>query len=262
MKKSLLVILASSLILATVFTLLAVVPSPVGADGTVENQGFESVIGVEWTVSGTGNESRVCNDPVHSGSCAAQITGSGGSLTQTLDITATVKYDCWGWIYATANVTGEIELAFWRIVGGNTTQVSSTTTLSANDTGGSYQQETTIIEAPWDATHLRIRLGEAGAWGDGEEVRFDDIGVGVEGCFIATAAYGTPLAEEIDALRQFRDQYLMTNPAGRLVVSLYYTGSPPLANLISKHEGLRAVIRMALEPITWFCSRITAPPSP
>jgi hypothetical protein len=260
MKKSLLVILASSLILATVFTLLAVVPSPVGAGGMVENQGFESALGPEWTVAGSAG--RVCTGIIYSGSCAAQITGSGGSLTQTLNITATVKYESWGWIYATTNVTGKIELDFWRIVGGNTTQVSSTTTLSANNTGGSYQQETTIIEAPWNATHLRIHLGEAGAWGDGEEVRFDDIGVSVEGCFIATAAYGTPLAEEIDALRQFRDQYLMTNPAGRLVVSLYYAGSPPLAHLISKHEGLRAVIRMALEPITWFFSRITAPPSP
>ena len=81
-------------------------------------------------------------------------------------------------------------------------------------------------------------------------------------CFIATAAYGTPLVEEIQVLRQFRDEYLLTNPAGRLLVSLYYTTSPPVADLISKHEGLRAVTRIALEPIIWFFSRITAPPSP
>lgn len=81
-------------------------------------------------------------------------------------------------------------------------------------------------------------------------------------CFIATAAYGTPLAGELGVLRQFRDQYLLTNPAGRVFVSLYYTSSPPLAHLISKHDGLRALARMALEPIVWFLSRLMAPPSP
>ena len=34
------------------------------------------------------------------------------------------------------------------------------------------------------------------------------------GCFIATAAYGTPMAGDIEILRQFRDEYLLTNPVG------------------------------------------------
>ena len=256
MKKSLLVILASSLILATVFTLLVVVPSPVGAGGMVLNQGFESALGAEWTVAGSAGQ--VCTGIIHSGSCAAQITGSGGSLTQTLNITALARYECWGWIYATANVTGKIELTY---LDANSTIISEEL-LSASNTAG-YELRSVDFRAPVEATQLRIRLTE-GDWVGGEDVRFDDIGVSLPagGCFIATAAYGTPLAEEIDALRQFRDQYLITNPAGRLVVSLYHAGSPPLANLISKHEGLRALTRMALEPITWLCSRITAPPSP
>ncbi len=34
-------------------------------------------------------------------------------------------------------------------------------------------------------------------------------------CFIATAAYGTPLHADINVLRDFRDEYMMPNPAGR-----------------------------------------------
>jgi hypothetical protein len=34
-------------------------------------------------------------------------------------------------------------------------------------------------------------------------------------CFIATSAYGTPMAEEIQILREFRDEYLLTNRWGK-----------------------------------------------
>jgi hypothetical protein len=62
-------------------------------------------------------------------------------------------------------------------------------------------------------------------------------------CFIATAAYGTPLHEDIDVLRDFRDEYLMTNLVGRTFVKTYYTTSPPIADVIREHEGFRTVVR-------------------
>jgi parallel beta-helix repeat protein len=62
-------------------------------------------------------------------------------------------------------------------------------------------------------------------------------------CFIATAAYGTPLHEDIDVLRDFRDEYLMTNPIGRTFVKVYYTTSPPIADAIRGNEGLRTIVR-------------------
>ena len=67
-------------------------------------------------------------------------------------------------------------------------------------------------------------------------------------CFIATAAYGTPLAEEIEVLRQFRDEYLLTNPPGRLFVSVYYRSSPPLADFIDDHPALKPMVRTGLSP--------------
>jgi hypothetical protein len=68
------------------------------------------------------------------------------------------------------------------------------------------------------------------------------------GCFIATAAYGTPMAEEIDILRRFRDEYLLTNPLGQGLVNIYYKVSPPVAELITEHPGLKPVVRAGLVP--------------
>jgi hypothetical protein len=67
-------------------------------------------------------------------------------------------------------------------------------------------------------------------------------------CFIATAAYGTPMAEEIQVLREFRDEYLLTNPIGAALVGLYYTVSPPVAQLIAEHPALKPIVRTALLP--------------
>jgi putative hemolysin len=68
------------------------------------------------------------------------------------------------------------------------------------------------------------------------------------GCFIATAAYGTPMAEEIQILREFRDEYLLTNPAGRALVDFYYTVSPPIAEFITEHPSLKPMVRAGLAP--------------
>ena len=67
-------------------------------------------------------------------------------------------------------------------------------------------------------------------------------------CFIATAAYGNPMAEEIDVLRQFRDEYLLTNPVGQALVGLYYEISPQMADFIDEHPALKPIVRVGLLP--------------
>jgi hypothetical protein len=68
-------------------------------------------------------------------------------------------------------------------------------------------------------------------------------------CFIATAAYGTPMSKEVGALRRFRDRYLLTSVAGHWFVQTYYTISPPLAVFIRQHDTLRAAVRWMLKPL-------------
>jgi hypothetical protein len=68
------------------------------------------------------------------------------------------------------------------------------------------------------------------------------------GCFIATAAYGTPMAEEIQILREFRDEYLLNSPVGEALVEFYYKVSPPIAEFITEHPSLKPIVRAGLLP--------------
>lgn len=71
----------------------------------------------------------------------------------------------------------------------------------------------------------------------------------VSPCFVATAAYGTPMADEVGALRRFRDRHLLTSPIGRELVWLYYAASPPIAEEIARSESARSLVRVLLSPI-------------
>lgn len=78
-----------------------------------------------------------------------------------------------------------------------------------------------------------------------------------EGCFIATASYGTATHPRIDLLRDFRDEMLKTNAPGRWFVRNYYRYSPGLARFIARHERLRTTTRMLLvEPLCEIVDRL------
>jgi len=75
------------------------------------------------------------------------------------------------------------------------------------------------------------------------------------GCWIATAAYGSPLAPELNALRAYRDQVVLTTPFGQQLVSRYYHFSPPVARIITEHENLRRIVRWLLQPLVRWAHR-------
>ncbi len=118
--------------------------------------------------------------------------------------------------------------------------VTSNTTLSSN---------LTILSSTYLASKLRS-FGEKLVLTIGFDVGRDaTLTITVpEVCFIATAAYGTPMAEEIQILRDFRDEYLLTEPLGQALVDIYYRVSPPIAEFIREHPSLKPVVRAGLLP--------------
>ena len=68
-------------------------------------------------------------------------------------------------------------------------------------------------------------------------------------CFIATAAYGTPTADQVRTLLEFRDTYLLTNRAGCALVRTYYRLSPPVARFIEGWPSGKKLVRAALTPV-------------
>lgn len=85
-------------------------------------------------------------------------------------------------------------------------------------------------------------------------------GGGGSGCFIATAAYGTPLAKEIQSLRDVRDAYMLETALGAAFADAYYRVSPPIARMIAEYPAIKTVVRAALIPVVTISGWIITSP--
>lgn len=112
------------------------------------------------------------------------------------------------------------------------------------------QQTTAILPADREPTWLELYLALGGiilvALGI---VRLAEIRRVDDPCFIATAAWGTPIAREVNLLRGWRDKYLLTSVAGVAFVDLYYRLSPAVAEHVARSPLLAAGVRLMLLPV-------------
>ena len=72
------------------------------------------------------------------------------------------------------------------------------------------------------------------------------------GCLIATAAYGTELAPQVQQLREIRDSIVLPTQAGTSFMSAfnnaYYTFSPQIADLQREHVVFRESVKIFITP--------------
>ena len=72
-------------------------------------------------------------------------------------------------------------------------------------------------------------------------------------CLIATAAFGSELAPQVQALREFRDGFIMKTFAGRNFMTafnaFYYSWSPCVARAEYENPMLRSLIRSSIYPL-------------
>jgi hypothetical protein len=76
-----------------------------------------------------------------------------------------------------------------------------------------------------------------------------------DGCFVATAAYESPVAEPVRTLRRYRDRRLARTPQGRLFIRLYYRYGPYGAAVVNRFPALKPIARFVLRPVVAYARR-------
>jgi hypothetical protein len=102
-----------------------------------------------------------------------------------------------------------------------------------NNTGGVIQSPRTVIEPQ---TYVAV---------------YNELGMFP--CIIATVTFGSELTPEVQLLRGFRDQLVLSTQAGSAFMGVfnmwYYSFSPQVANYIVTHDNTRDPIRIGLYPL-------------
>jgi hypothetical protein len=196
-----------------------------------------------WSYSDT-NISDSCDPNPPLETSTTTVTQSGDNITIVIDgntFTGSINN-------LTVNVSGS-----YSENGGTVTQ-NITVNLSSSTSGTGT--------STWSWTNGNINCN-GGSDFTIEKVSISDSGGGTSGggggCFIATAAYGSPVQPYVKILRKFRNRFLLNNNIGKFFVNFYYKYSPPMADFIAKHANMRAIVRVSLLPVvgmSWFAMKI------
>lgn len=159
------------------------------------------------------------------------VTKSQITLSWRDNSSTETRYEIW-------KAVASSELHLWATLPPDTTSYTDT----AIESGTTYSYMVRVVNNDGHSDSNTVSATTPA--GDDD----DDTDIWIS-CFIATAVYQDPFHPDVQALREFRDEYLLTSPAGRAFVSVYYRYSPPVADIIAGHEALRAPLRALFIPV-------------
>lgn len=203
---------------------------------------FAVVVG-SCNATGMDGGTSVCEAPQSAESLGAEVAGSGTSLTVTFRVPAGVAASSWQVRY---------QLGSTPITDDNFEQQLVGPTLAGGKPGDALSA--TISNLMADSGYQVAVRGVSACGARSKVVSLDSHTAQMKfttlsGCFVATAAWGSPLERHVGTLRAFRDRALLPGTAGQLFVAGYYAFGPSLAAAIAPDDHLRALARRALEPL-------------
>jgi photosystem II stability/assembly factor-like uncharacterized protein len=144
-----------------------------------------------------------------------------------------------------------------RSVNGEYIMVAPAGIYSVTSIADNYANEVTENETvyggdvTWVDFTMQSGISDRSAIPDQYVENSSGVGAG-KACFVATAAYGSPMSGQVEILRKFRDGYLLPYDPGRRLVSFYYRTGEPAAAYINSHPWLKSPVRVILYPVIGF----------
>ena len=224
--------------------------SPLAAATLRNGEGFKAVAPVSFEIYEDAN-----NDAY------AILTALGGNTIQIVDITDPTS----PFAVTTFRGSDDFELggptgvAIYEDISNDTYAIL--TGFSGNTV--KIVQIDTGMPSPLDADTLGDDVSqkptEQDAWEE-EKISNDDDGGG-GGCLIATAAYGTELAPQIQALRETRNNIVLSTESGSAFMQAfhhaYYSFSPTVADMQRQNDMFNAAVRALISPMVATLSIMT-----
>ena len=176
-------------------------------------------------------------------------TGSGSSNDDCVDI----EYGCYVPGIATVDLGG-------KVIFSNTDLAAHTFTAGNPRDGPSDVFETGLLKSGDSAEYIADTLGEFDyfcmlhPWMAGmlivQEAETAEEG---GGCLIATAAFGSELAPQVQQLRELRDNTILSTESGTAFMSgfnqFYYSFSPVVADLERESPIFKEAVKLTLTPM-------------
>ena len=130
------------------------------------------------------------------------------------------------------------------------TTVSKPTCKAADDNSEAEDEDADCgLECPDAGTTVGVTSSSTGGAGTFSNKTTSSSSGTLNGCFIATAAYGTEMHPNLQYLRQYRDLVLRKTKPGTAFVQWYYSWSPAWAKWLNTQPVLRTVVRATLWPV-------------